>query len=131
MNEPAAGDVTPAPAQTGDGVEAGPPGASEPLDANLPASSMRRSYAIALHELEGLPSDIALGARIELWVAWDPPISEEPAFQLLLKDVIVENIIQPVVPEGSIDVLLSVPLKGVSDLHYGDRYGNLHVAIVN
>lgn len=120
--------TTPQPDEGAAPVESGTPALA---DGDLTTSPARRTYAIALHELEGLSPDVAPGTRIELWVAWDPSISEGPDIRPLLKDVIIEKLIPPVVPEGAVDVLLSVPMKGISDLFYGDRFGAFHVAMIN
>jgi hypothetical protein len=129
-NEPVVTEATPNHDDEGESA-AGEALSSDPAGASVPTNGERRSYAIALHELQGLSADVAPGTQIELWVAWDPPITEEPDIRLLLEDVIIEKVIPPAVPEGSIDVVLSVPLRKISDLYYGDRYGNFHVAIIN
>jgi hypothetical protein len=96
-----------------------------PSPAPLEATASRRTYAIGLHELAGLPPDVAPGTVLDLWVAWEPPVTEEIQVQLLLKDVVVERLIPPVLPEGPTTVLLSVAPRDISDLLYGDRYGQL------
>jgi hypothetical protein len=90
----------------------------------------RRGYALAVPELKGLPGGAAPGTRLELWVAWDPPVTKEPRVQRLLKDVILDEIIPPVVPEAPATAILSVPAKSVPDLLYGDRYGALSATML-
>ena len=90
-----------------------------------PGGSSRRTYAIGLHELAGLPPDVAEGTTIEIWATWEPPVSKQVQVQLLLKDVVVERVIAPALPEGPTSLLLSVPGRHISDLLYGDRYGQL------
>jgi len=90
----------------------------------------RRTYALGLHELDGLPPDAAPGTRVELWVAWDPPITEETKIHKLLDDVVIEKLVPPSVPEGPVSVLLSIRAKDFSDLVWADRYGALSVAIL-
>jgi hypothetical protein len=87
----------------------------------------RRSYAIGLQDLAGLPPDAAPGARLELWVTWEPPVAEEPQLQKLIGDVVLERTIPGSVPEAPVTVLLSVPADRVGDLIYADGYGRLSV----
>ena len=123
--------------------DAGTEGATEPSPTAPPDDAMRRSesdgvavgsgrrgYALAMSELKGLPGDAAPGARLELWVAWDPPVTKEPRVQRLLGDVILEEIIPPLVPEAPATAVVSVPARSVPDLLYGDRYGALSVTTI-
>jgi hypothetical protein len=104
-------------------------GAQASPAAPLAAPDERRSYAIGLHELDGLPQDTVPGTMIDLWAAWDPPITPEPRFQRLMRSVIVEDIQSPVVPEGPVTVILSVPTHRIPDLLYADRYGAISVTL--
>jgi hypothetical protein len=90
----------------------------------------RRSYAVGLHELRGLPPDAQPGLRLELWVAWEPPLVERPRVDLLLEDVILEEIVPPTTPDGPAAAVLSVRPRDFVDLLYADRWGNLAVAVV-
>lgn len=92
--------------------------------------SGRRAYALAVPELKGLPANASPGTRLELWVAWDPPITKEPRVQRLIKEAILDEIIPPVVPEAPATAIVSVPTKSVPDLLYGDRYGALSATIL-
>ncbi len=104
---------------------------SAPLQPSTPAGvGARRSYAIGLHDLDGLPPDAAPGTRVELWVAWDPPVTEQTEVHKLIDDVVIEKLIPPVVPEGPVSVVLSIRAKDFSDLVWGDRYGALSVSIL-
>ena len=98
-------------------VSSSPPGS--------PGSLTRRTYALGLHELGGLPPNVAPGSTLELWVTWEPPLTRAARVHLLLEDVVVEKVIRPVVPEGPTSVLISVPARGIPDLIYGDRFGEL------
>jgi hypothetical protein len=80
--------------------------------------------------LEGLPPDAPAGTRMELWVAWDPPVTKAPKVQRLLPEVILERTVPPVVPEAPATAIVAVPAKDVSRLVYGDRYGALSVALL-
>ena len=93
--------------------------------ASPPVTVPRRTYALGLHEIAGLSPDAEAGTRLELWVTWEPPVTERVQVQPLLRDVMVERVIPPSVPEGPTTVLLSVPVRGISDLLYGDRFGEL------
>lgn len=105
-------------------------GADVPVEgtASVPDDG-RRSYAIGLHDLAGLPPDAAPGARLELWVTWEPPVTREPRLQKLISDVLLERTIPGTVPEAPVTVLLSVPQDRVSDLIYADGYGKLSVVV--
>lgn len=89
------------------------------------SAAPRRSYAIGLHELQGLSPDVPAGTHLELWVAWDPPVTDAPRVEPLLDDVVLERLIPPSVPEGPTTVLLSIPRKATRLMIYGDRYGAL------
>ncbi|HEX2058549.1 MAG TPA: hypothetical protein VHI71_09280 [Actinomycetota bacterium] len=89
----------------------------------------RRSYAIGLQDLAGFPPDAAPGARLELWVTWEPPVTEEPRLQKLIGDATLERTIPGSVPEAPVTVLLSVPEDRVGDLIYADGYGKLSVVL--
>ena len=115
------------------------PALGSPVQATIPAAvgstptsltspsptQARRTYALGLHELAGLSPDTPAGTQLELWVTWEPPVSESVHVQRLLKDVLVERMIPPSLPEGPTTVLLSVPAREVSDLLDGDRFGDL------
>ena len=90
-----------------------------------PAPAVRRNYALGLHELDGLSPDVTPGSPLQIWVAWEPPLTRRSQIQLLLPDVLVVRIVPSVVPEGPTTVLISVPARDISDLLYGDRYGEL------
>lgn len=85
------------------------------------------SYAIAVTELSGLSLATAPGTRLDLWVAWEPPITKVPDIRPLLTDVTLEKIAPPVLPDGPHVALLLVKPHQVRDLLYGDRYGALSV----
>lgn len=109
------------------------PGSASPSIAPLPTTTMpraTRTYAVAAHELAGLPPDATPGTRLELWVAWDPPISETANIQRLAHGITLEKMIQPVTPDGPVTALLRVPVKAIGDLLYGDRYGSLSVTVL-
>jgi hypothetical protein len=108
-------------------------GSAEGLPENSHSSfgADRRGYALAVPELNGLSEDAAPGTRLELWVAWDPPVTKESRVQRLLADVILEEIIAPVLPEAPATAVLSVPEKRVPDLLWGDRYGSLSVTMLS
>lgn len=87
------------------------------------------SYAIAVNELHGLPPRAAAGTVLDLWVAWEPPVTKEPKIHRLVSNVILEEIAPPLLPDGPHAALLLVKPNQLSDLLYGDRYGSLSVAI--
>ncbi|MGH2756822.1 MAG: hypothetical protein ACRDI3_03445 [Actinomycetota bacterium] len=100
----------------------------------MPPSSIthtsRRSYAIALPELKGLPPDASPGTEMELWVAWEPPVTQRPRIQRLLRAVVLEKIAPPAIEGGPSVALLSIAASDVSDLMWGHRYGALSVVLL-
>ena len=96
--------------------------------AGMPVDGVR-SYAVLLPRLQGLPPDAPPGTRMELWVSWEPPVTEEPEFQRLLDEVVLERIIPPHAAEAPATAVLLVPEEEVGDLLYGDRYGTLSVTL--
>lgn len=89
-----------------------------------------RIYAVSLPRLQGLPANAAPGTRLELWVAWEPPITRAPRYQKLLDGVVLSEIVPPPIPEAPPTALLSVASKSVGDLLYADRYGALSALVV-
>lgn len=85
------------------------------------------SYAIPITELQGLPPEIAPGTLIDLWVAWQPPITKKTQIQPLLKRVLLERIVPPLLPDGPHSALLQVRVDRAHRLIWGDRFGALSV----
>ena len=133
------GSAPSAPATAPPSSEPSSPALATSLEASIPATvgssprpmsspaplEARRTYALGLHELSGLSPDTPAGTQLELWVTWEPPVSESVQVQRLLKDVVIERMVPPSLPEGPTTVILSVPVRGISDLLYGDRFGDL------
>lgn len=94
-----------------------------------PPPTNTREHAFGLHELRGLPPDVAAGTPLEIWVAWDEAISEGPQIQRLVTKATLARFIQPLTPEGPIVAVLNIPLRWMADLLYGQRYGSLSVTI--
>lgn len=105
------------------------PAAAASPSSTVPTTTSRRSYAVGLQDLAGFPPDAAPGARLELWVTWEPPLTREPQLRKLAGDVVLERMIPGAVPEAPVTVLLSLPADKVSDLMYADTFGKLSVAI--
>lgn len=99
------------------------------VDSPIQSTGNRRSYAIGLHELRGLPPDASPGLPFELWVTWEPPITRRARLQRLIDDAILERLIPGTVPEAPVTALLSVPDRAVADLIYADRFGELNAVI--
>jgi hypothetical protein len=104
------------------------------LDSADPASidpeNDRREYAVALSELNGLPVDAPPGARMDVWVTWHPPVTNKPTVQRLIQGAVLERIIPPLTSDGPEAVLLSVAKSRLSALIFGDRFGELSVAML-
>jgi hypothetical protein len=109
--------VSPRPVPTPEASE--PP---RPVDAS-------RIYAVPVPRLQGLPLNAAAGTHLELWVAWDPPITKAPRIHRLIRDVVLHEIVPAPLPEAPPTALLSVPDARITDLLYADRYGALSVTI--
>ena len=88
-----------------------------------------RGYAVALPELSGLPADALPGTRLELWVAWEPPVTKQPRIQRLATSVTLDRIVPPVTPDGSPAALLRIPRREIPSVLYGDRYGAMSVVV--
>lgn len=88
-----------------------------------------RTYAMPFTELAGLAPETAPGTMLELWVAWDPPVTEEPRVQRLLRNVLMQQILPAPTPELPSVVLIAVRPRDTADLIYGDRYGSLSVTM--
>lgn len=86
-----------------------------------------RTYAVSSAELEGLPPDPRPGTRLDVWVAWEPPITEEVRFQKLLAEVTIQQVVPGLVPEEPSTVMLALEPSQISDILYADRYGLLSV----
>jgi hypothetical protein len=89
-----------------------------------------RSYSIGLHELSGITPDIPPGTHIEIWASWDPSVSKEPQIQRLLKDVVIERIDPPFLPEGPTAVVLALAPHQVKNMLWGDKYGDLAAVVI-
>ena len=120
------------PTSTSSEVPALSPAADDPALAPSPPEdrSVLRTYAVVLTELNGFPSDAAPGTRVDLWVAWEPPVTRQVKVHRLLRDVVVDRIVAPSTPAGSPAVLLAVDEENISDLIWADRYGSLSATIV-
>jgi hypothetical protein len=94
-----------------------------------PVSAARRSYAIGMNELRGLPPDAEAGTAFELWVTWEPPVTQEVRLDRLIGDVVLERVIPGSVPEAPVTALLSVPAERTGDLIYADTFGSLNVVL--
>jgi hypothetical protein len=95
-----------------------------------PDASERANYYLSVPEVDGLPHEIAPWTRIELWVAWDPPLTDEPTLQRLLEHAYVEAVLAPLAPDSPATLKLSIRHRDVSDLIYADRYGSLSAIVV-
>ncbi|MFN2388733.1 MAG: hypothetical protein ABR575_03890 [Actinomycetota bacterium] len=136
---------TPAPASPSESVRSSTPSeapsqwgrpapselAAQPPEAGARPHGRRApvGYAIAVPELQGLPPDASPGTHLEVWVAWDPPVTDQPRIQRLLPDVVLQRIVAPTTPGAPPVALLLVPRKSMTDLLWGDRYGALSVTV--
>jgi hypothetical protein len=92
--------------------------------------SDRANYYLSVPEVDGLPDEITPWSRIELWVAWDPPITDEPSIHRLLNDAYIEAVLAPVAPDAPSTLKLSIRHRDIADLIYADRYGSLSAIVV-
>jgi hypothetical protein len=101
------------------------PHPAKPADADL------RSYAVSATEVAGLSIDTTPGTRMELWVAWQPPVTKEPRVQRLVEEVVLEKIVPPTVSEAPPTAVLLIAPKSVDEVIYGDLYGRLSAVTLN
>jgi hypothetical protein len=99
------------------------PSPIEGAGTTTPSEGGTRDYAVALPELAGLPEDAQPGTPMELWVAWEPPVTKHPRIQRLATGVTLARIIPPVTPDGAPAALLRIPKAQIPSVLYGDRYG--------
>ncbi|MFP5298778.1 MAG: hypothetical protein ACLGHL_07315 [Actinomycetota bacterium] len=92
-----------------------------------PPPGDRMAYYMSFDEVDGLPLDTEPWTPVELWVTWDPPITDEPLAQKLSNDVYVESVLPPVVPGSGHVVKFSIRHKDREPLVYADRYGSISV----
>ncbi len=115
------GETRPAPAV----APSRPPNGSSPSTAGE-----ARGYWVSVAEVDGLPESAPPGTRMELWVAWEPPVTARPRVDRLVREVTLERIAPPVTPQGPAAALLSLPAARIGDVLYADRWGALSVAIL-
>ena len=94
------------------------------------AQGAYRGYALALAELRGLSPEVPPGSRLQLWVSWEPPITKHPRVQRLPGVVLVDQIVEPLTPEGPISVELLIPTKELPDFLFAHRYGALSAVLI-
>lgn len=120
-------------------VPAGAPQSQKPVETPLAQSaalpqtspvSNTRAYALPTSEIPGLPVDASPGTRLEVWVAWDPPVTRGPRVQRLLDEVTLQRLVPPATPEGPTGAILEVKRSQVADLLFGDRWGSLSVVVL-
>lgn len=124
--------ASPSAAATHTPMSSATPSPGETTPSAPPATSQEsgvRSYSIALHELSGLTASTPAGTHIEIWAAWDAG-SERPQVQRLLKDVVIERIEPPFLPEGPTEVILSIDPHEARRMFWGDKYANLGAVII-
>jgi hypothetical protein len=108
-----------------------PRAASEPVpEADIPHDSDLRSYSVSATEVAGLSLDSRPGSRLDLWVAWEPPITKEPRVQRLVEGVVLEKIVPPTVPEAPPTAVLLIAPRFVDEIIYGDIWGRLSVVTI-
>lgn len=103
------------------------PGADRVRDeerSDVPAATDPASYAFLLSDLGGLSPDVAPGTEIEIWVAWEPPVTKKLKVQRLVPHATVDKLIPSIEP-GPATVMLTLERRHIPDLMYGDVYGRL------
>lgn len=105
-----------------------PPGSTSTASKPPKTSS---SYAIPLTELQGLPAQTEPGTHLDIWVAWNRPVTKGPRIQHLVSDVTVERILPPVSDGEPATVILSVADDSIPRLLYGDRWGALSATVTS
>lgn len=125
-------DAAPGPAGSPPVVAASPPaggpsgsGRSSGPDGHL------LSYALSLGQLSGLSPDSAPGTRLQLWVAWEPPLTRRPRIDLLIEEAVLERIVEGLTPRTPATALVLVEPSAIRDLLYADRYGQLNAVTLS
>lgn len=119
------GAATPAPPI----VSTSPVMSPSPVTTPAHPSSGRAGYWVDIAEVTGLSPQTPVGTSVDLWVAWDPPLTKRPDIRHLLSDVLVEEIAPPLSPGDPTGVLLSIARRDRDDLLWADRYGSLSATI--
>lgn len=133
---PGGGQATPDPRSDADLSTAdGQATPSSPSEQVAPGTSLQgtgetRGYALPVAELSGLPGNAPPGTELELWVTWDPPVTERPRLQRLIRRVVLEKVVPAVTPDGPDAAILLVPVEKLPDLVYADRYGTISVGLL-
>lgn len=96
----------------------------------VPTNPDLRSYAISAPKVAGLSVDTPPGTKMELWVAWEPPVTKEPRVQRLVDEVVLEKIVPPSVPEAPPTAVLLIASKSVDEVIYGDIWGRLSAVVL-
>jgi hypothetical protein len=104
---------------------------SSEVNPSLSPTPAVRGYALPVAELAGLPADAPPGTELELWVTWDPPVTDRPRLQRLIPQVVLEKIAPAMTSNGPDAAILLVPERKLPDLVYADRYGAISVAMLH
>ncbi len=105
------------------------PAAEEALPDPAVAADELVSYAIPVAELQGLPPDLAPGTAIDLWVMWQPPVTKNTKVHRLLRGILLEKIVPPLLRDAPHVAVLLVSPDQLSDLVWADRLGTLSAAV--
>ena len=100
-------------------------------EAKDPAEQGWRGYALSIPDVDGMPPDLQPGDRLEIWVAWDPPITTKTKIEPLVDRVLYERTVPPTIPGEAPVAVVLVPDGKVDELMWGDRYGALAVVIAD
>ena len=109
-------------------VSASPVTAPSPAP-STPTPAGRAGYWVDVAEISGLSPQTPVGTTIDLWVAWDPPLTKQPEIRHLLDGVVVQEIAPPISASDPTGVLLSIDRKDRDALLWADRYGSLSATI--
>lgn len=111
------------------GSSAPDPEAGPPVPQAAAVADDLVSYALPVTELQGLPPDLAPGTALDLWVMWQPPVTKATKVDRLLRDVLLEKIVPPLLADAPHVAVLLVSPDQFSRLVWGDRLGALSVAV--
>lgn len=110
-------------------LESPPTPASDDGDGGASDEGYRR-YALPLAEVRGLSPASPPGSRVQLWVSWEPPITKHPRVQRLRGTAIVDEVLEPTIPEGPVAVALLIPKDGLPDFLFAHKYGSLSAVTI-
>ncbi len=89
-----------------------------------------RGYTLPLAEMQGLSMDSAVGARLEIWVAWRRDVTRAPQIQRVVRGAVLGAVEEARIAEGPQTVELLIPVDQFPDFLAAHEFGTLSAAII-